>query len=77
MPTITFNKKYLEELGEFLATLKNIKALDVLPYHDMGKVKYKNMGIKYQLENIEPLTKEQGVEARNYILESYRKSLKK
>lgn len=77
VPTITFNKKYLEELGEFLATLKNIKALDVLPYHDMGKVKYKNMGIKYPLEDIEPLTKEQAVEARNYILESYRKSLKK
>lgn len=77
VPTITLNKKYLEELGEFLATLKNIKALDVLPYHDMGKVKYKNIGIKYPLEDIEPLTKEQAVEARNYILESYRKSLKK
>lgn len=77
VPTITFNKKYLEELGEFLATLTNIKALDVLPYHDMGKVKYKNMGIKYLLEDIEPLTKEQAVEARNYILESYRKSLEK
>ena len=76
-PTITFNKKYLEELGGFLATLKNIKALDVLLYHDMGKVKYKNMGIKYPLEDIEPLTKEQAVEARNYILESYKKSLKK
>lgn len=77
VPTITFNKKYLEELGEFLATLTNIKALDVLPYHDMGKVKYKNIGTKYPLEDIEPLTKEQAVEARNYILESYRKSLKK
>lgn len=77
VPTITFNKKYLEELGEFLATLKNIKALDVLPYHDMGKAKYKNMGIKYSLENIKPLTKEQAIEARNYILESYKKSLKK
>ena len=77
VPTITFNKKYFEELGYFLATLKNIKALDVLPYHDMGKVKYKNMGIKYPLEDIEPLTKEQAIEARNYILESYRKSLKK
>lgn len=77
VPTITFNKKYLEELGEFLATLKNIKALDVLPYHDMGKAKYKNMNIKYPLEDIEPLTKEQAVEARNYILESYKKSLKK
>lgn len=31
VPNITYNEKYLTQLGEFLATLKNIKALDVLP----------------------------------------------
>ena len=36
VPNITYNEKYLTQLGEFLATLKNIKALDVLPYHDMA-----------------------------------------
>ena len=34
VPTITYDEKYLTQLGEFLASLKNIKALDVLPYHD-------------------------------------------
>ena len=33
---ITYNEKYLKELGEFLRTLKNVKALDVLPYHNMA-----------------------------------------
>ena len=36
VPHITDNEIYLTRLGEFLAQLKNIKALDVLPYHDMA-----------------------------------------
>ena len=69
VPEITFNKAYLNELGNFMATLKNIIALDVLPYHDMAKPKYKSLNIKYLLENTPSLTKEQAIEARNYILE--------
>ena len=65
---ITYNKEYLIELGKFLSTLKNIMALDVLPYHDMARVKYKELGIDYPLEKTPPLTKEQAIEARNYIL---------
>ena len=34
-PTITDNKVYLEQLGKFLSELKNIQALDILPYHNM------------------------------------------
>ena len=48
VPGITLYKEYLERLGEFMATLNNIKALDVLPYHSMGKVKYENLNMDYQ-----------------------------
>ena len=58
----------LHRLGEFMGTLKNIKALDVLPYHTMGKVKYDNLGIKYPLEGIEPASKEAAMQARQKIL---------
>lgn len=33
---ITLNEEYLTELGKFIKTLKTVKALDVLPYHDMA-----------------------------------------
>lgn len=66
---ITYKKEYLFELGKFLAGLKNIKALDVLPYHDMALPKYKNLGIDYPLKNTKPTTKEEAINARNIIIE--------
>ncbi len=72
VPNITYNPVYLKELGEFLAELNNIKALDVLPYHDMAIPKYDNLKIEYPLKNTPPLTKEEGIKARNIILEAYK-----
>lgn len=74
VPEITFKEEYLTRLGEFLAGLKNIKALDVLPYHDMAIPKYENLGLKYPLEGIPPLTHEQAIEARNTIIQAIRKT---
>lgn len=42
VPGITDDDKYLYDLGYFIGALKNIKALDVLPYHTMGLPKYEN-----------------------------------
>ncbi len=72
VPKITQNKTYLTKLGEFLATLNNIQARDVLPYHNMAIPKYKNLGKEYPLKDIPALTKEQALEARNVILEAMR-----
>ena len=47
-----------------------MKALDVLPYHDMGKVKYKNLGMIYPLEDVPPMSKEGAVAAKKIILHS-------
>ena len=72
VPGITFNPEYLKQLGQFLAGLNNIKALDVLPYHDMAIPKYENLGIDYPLKGVLPLTKEQALEARGYILDGFK-----
>lgn len=74
VPQITYNEKYLTQLGEFLATLKNIKALDVLPYHDMAIPKYENLGIDYPLKDIPPLTKDEALKARDIIFRAYKQN---
>lgn len=76
VPESTYNEKYLSELGEFLSTLNNIKALDVLPYHNMAIPKYENLGINYSLKDLQPLTKEEAIKARDIILNSMKKSNK-
>ncbi len=56
-------------LGRFLGTLKSLKAIDALPYHNMGEVKYRNLGMDYPLKGVPPLEKEQAVTARKWMLQ--------
>ena len=72
VPGITQNEEYLHRLGVFISELRSVKALDVLPYHDMGKAKYKNLGIDYPLTDTEPLPKEEAVRARDIIMQGIR-----
>ena len=69
---ITLNEKYLKELGRFLKTMKNIKALDILPYHNMAIPKYEALGINYPLKSTPPTTKEEAIWARDIILQNMR-----
>ena len=75
VPGITLYRNYLEELGQFMATLHNVKALDVLPYHSMGKIKYDELGMTYPLANTREATKEEAIAAKQIILGAYKKSL--
>ena len=74
VPGITDREDYLHRLGLYLGTLKNIKALDVLPYHDMGKTKYQSLGIPYPLEDTSPLPPVEAAKARQIILRGMRES---
>ena len=58
VPGITDDDKYLYKLGYFIGGLKTLRALDALPYHTMGKVKYEKLGIPYRLEGVEPMDKD-------------------
>lgn len=74
VPEITYKEEHLKQLGEFLASLKNIKALDVLPYHSMAVSKYEKMEIDYPLANIPDLTHEEALNARNIILRAIKQA---
>ena len=72
VPGITDKENYLYQLGLYLGALTNIKALDVLPYHDMGKAKYEKLGMDYPLGDTPPLSKEAALRARKAILQGMR-----
>ncbi len=70
----TDKKEDLIKLGEFIGKLKNLKGLDVLPYHTMGVNKYKELGIPYKLEDVPALSKEKAKKAKEYILYGIKKA---
>ena len=70
VPRYTYKKEYLERLGQFIKTLKNVKKLEVLPYHNMAVEKYKALNLEYPLNNIPSLEKEEGIKAKEIILNS-------
>lgn len=71
IPGITDDERSLEQLGRIIASLSNVKAIDVLPYHTMGKEKYKELGISYPLGDTPPLSKEELLKAKQTILRAY------
>ncbi len=76
VPGWTDQPEFLERLGQFLATLPKVDALDLLLYHTMGREKYENLGINYPLEGVPAMEKEGAVRARNIVLQAYQKAKK-
>lgn len=69
VPGITDDEEYLKKLGYFIGGLKTLKALDVLPYHDMAKPKYENLGMDYKLKDVPPMEKAKALELKQVILQ--------
>ena len=62
----------LFNLGKFIGRLKNLKALDVLPYHSMGEAKYAALGMDYPLAGMESMKESTAQTLKLYILEGIR-----
>lgn len=72
VPGLTDDDEYLHKLGYFIGGLKNVKALDVLPYHTMGEAKYKNLGLEYKLAGVPAMDKNKVIEKKQVILQGIR-----
>ena len=72
VPGITDGKEELETLERLLARYDNIKGLDVLSYHDMGRRKYEELGLKYPLSGVRPLGEDERLRAKEMILSALR-----
>ncbi|MCH5339789.1 MAG: pyruvate formate lyase-activating protein [Acetatifactor sp.] len=73
VPGITDDDKYLFDLGYYIGQFKNLKALDVLPYHTMGEKKYQGLGIEYKLKGVPPMDKGILLEKKKVILDGIKK----
>lgn len=73
VPGITDDDKYLFDLGYFIGQFSNLKALDVLPYHNMAIPKYEKLGMEYKLKDVPPMDKTKVIEKKKVILDGIKK----
>lgn len=67
IPGISDDLKHLNRLGNFLKKLDNLDQFDILPYHSMGKFKWYELGVPYELEHIRDATMEDVERAESII----------
>lgn len=58
IPGITDIDEDLERLADFIHTLPNVEKVEVLPYHELGVYKWKELGLEYALEDVNPPTED-------------------
>ena len=52
IPGYTDDEQDLLKLKDFISSLKSVQKVELLPYHDMGKFKWKKLCAEYSLENV-------------------------
>ena len=67
VPKRSYKDEYLDRLHEFILTLHNVERVEVLPYHTLGAYKWKELGMEYPLEGIDPPTAERVENARKRL----------
>jgi len=54
VPTLTDDPQDISQIAKFAAGLGNIERVDVLPFHQLGRFKWKELKLNYTLGDVEP-----------------------
>ena len=63
VPGLTDDADDIANIAQFAAELGNVERVEVLPFHQLGKFKWEQLGLQYKLENTQPPTAEQAEQA--------------
>lgn len=67
MPGITDKEDSLKKLKEYIDSLKNVEKVEVLPYHEMGIYKWKELNMEYELKDQRVPSKEETNKIQEYL----------
>ena len=67
VPGYTDNEDDLIQTKKFIDTLNTVKNVEVLPYHNLGKFKWEELGVDYPLENVSPPSNESIKKAKTIL----------
>ena len=63
VPDWTSKPELLQAVAKTVSGLPNMEKFELLPFHQMGQYKWKEMGLEYQLENVSQPSREEIAEA--------------
>jgi pyruvate formate lyase activating enzyme len=52
VPGLTDDENHINQIAMFAARLGNVARVDVLPFHQMGRYKWKKLGLDYALDDV-------------------------
>jgi len=58
VPGLTDGPEDISYIAKFAASLGNVERVDVLPFHQMGRFKWKELKLSYPLDDVQPPTRE-------------------
>ena len=67
VPGLTDAEEDLIALRDFINSLKTVQKVEILPYHNLGKTKWENLGLNYALENVRTATDEDVKRAKEIL----------
>ncbi len=67
VPGVSDDDACLAETRAFIDTLSNVDKVEALPYHTLGVQKWKELGLPYRLEGINPPTEESIANAKRLL----------
>lgn len=67
IPEYTDDENDLLNLKKFISSLKTVDKVEILPYHDLGKYKWKKLGVNYDLENVRVATDKDVLKAKQIL----------
>ena len=76
VPGIMDNYEYIDSLINYLYKINNIKRVDFLPFHRLGREKYLSLGLTYPYEDKPEMDKEECNKLYKYFEKNYKKELK-
>jgi len=53
VPGLTDNAEDISQIAHFAASLGNVERVEILPFHQMGRFKWRELGVNYQLDKTE------------------------
>ncbi|MEI7990163.1 MAG: glycyl-radical enzyme activating protein [Chloroflexota bacterium] len=67
IPHFNADEKSLKAITAFTLSLKTVREIHLLPYHTLGKAKYKALGQEYPMEDIPPMEIEEAERLADFI----------